>query len=134
MRIQRNPGLAWRKVAGETIVIHLGRKEMYSLNAAGGRIWEAIGEERSLEELEGALLTEAGAEEPARRAVHGFLAELAAEDLIRTDGPLEAPSTAPEAHGPLPAILWHEELSRFAGACAKFPGVSQICDQNPNTS
>ena len=135
MRIKRNRDLAWRKVAGETVVIHLSQKMMYSLNAAGGRIWEAIGEGAELEELESLLLAEASESEAARQALHAFLAELAAEDLIAAEPALPEPEDVAESPQPFfPAILWREEVRRFAGACAKYPGVSIICSQNPQNS
>lgn len=137
MRIEKNPELAWREVGGETIVIHLGRKMMYGLNPAGGRLWAAIGDGAALEELESSFLAEAGVEAQLRGAIRVFLAELEAEDLVAADGPLVV-DQGPDAEvpaGPLtPRIAWREEVRRFAGACAKFPGVSQICDQFPQNS
>ncbi len=136
MRVQRNPELAWREVGGETIVIHLGRKMMYGLNPAGGRLWAALEGGATLEELESAVPAEVGTEEATRAAVRAFLADLTVEDLIVAEPPLEHDEVpdhgAKLPHAPM--IAWREEVRRFAGACAKYPAVSRICDQNPFNS
>lgn len=136
MRVQRNPELAWREVGGETILIHLGRKMMYGLNPAGGRLWAALEGGATLEELESAVPAEVGTEELVRATLRIFLADLADEGLIVTEPPLqhdEAPGPGAELPH-VPRIVWREEIRRFAGACAKYPAVSQICDQNPFNS
>ncbi len=137
MRMQRNPELAWREVGGETIVIHLGRKMMYGLNPAGGRVWAALEEPVFLEDLQASIPAEVGAEESVHAAVRAFVADLAAEGLVVVDPPLEEDATSPDADlggAHLPRIAWRDEIRRFAGACAKYPGLSQICEQNPFNS
>ncbi len=132
-RIRRASGIAWRNVGGETIIVHLSHKRMYGLNASGGRIWEALATPASFEELQQLLLLEAGHESEARAGLEAFLADLHGEGLIETGAPLSL-----EADGgsrpAAPRIEWREEIRRFAGAsCAKFPGVSAVCDQNPQS-
>ncbi len=131
MQITRASGLAWRTVGGETIVIHLANKMMYGLNKPGGRIWEAIGDSTTFENLVRLLPREAGTEDIMRRSLESFLAGLAREGLIVTDA--EFQQDVEEPVGPAdPRITWREEIRRFAGAsCAKYPGVSTICSTNP---
>ena len=137
MRVLRNPELAWWEVGGETIVIHLGRKMMYGLNPAGGRLWAALEGGAAVEELEGSVPAEVGTEGPTRAAVRAFLAELAGEDLILIDPPLRENTGAPEDEGTtahLPRITWQEEVRRFAGKCTLNPAGSVICSQVPLNS
>jgi len=135
MRIQRTQELAWRKVGGETIVIHLGRKMMFGLNPAGGRVWEALENPTSLEAIQAAIPAEAAAQETARNAIRAFLADLEGEGLIEAEPPL-GPSTLLHDTGPKqvhpPLVVWREEVRRFAGAsCALSPTGTAICAQQP---
>ena len=132
--IRRVPDLAWRKVGGETIIIHLARKTMYGLDPAGGRIWEALEEPASLEDLRRRVPAEAGREAATDAALLAFLAELEAEGLISVDGMPERRQEDPGQAASSPSIAWREEIRRFAGACAFYPGVSVVCDQQPFNS
>ncbi len=130
--------MAWRRVGSETIVIHLARKMMFGLNPAGGRVWEALDGPATFEELVRLVPVEACNGPTAKAALAAFLADLAAEDLVIVEPGL--PETGDrEAHPhpestSLPSVTWREEVRRFAGACAFYPGVSVICDQQPFSS
>ena len=131
--IRRAEDLAWRNVAGETIVVHLSRKRMYGLNAAGGRIWNALDQSVTITDLERLILSDAGDREIVRSSLTGFLADLAGEGLIEFDG--AAPSASDATEGPAaPRIEWREEIRKFAGDCQLYPGVSVICAQFPQHS
>ena len=127
MKVWRTEDVAWRRIVRGTVVVHLTRHRMYSLNESGGRIWEALAtplEEDRLAQLLG---------DPA---VTAFLADLAAEGLVESDGPLPA-STAPPSAADVPTpprIEWREEVHRFAGKCAFNPAGSVTCNQQPFNS
>ncbi|MFV2072116.1 MAG: PqqD family protein [Thermoanaerobaculales bacterium] len=127
MKVRRTEEVAWRWIDREMVVVHLTRHRMYALDEAGGRIWEAMEaplEEDRLVELLG---------DPSTAA---FLADLAAEGLVESDGPLPACSAlSPAADIPAPPrIEWREEVRRFAGQCSFHPAESPICNQNPFNS
>ena len=128
MNVRRAGDVAWRRIGRETVVIHLTRRRMFGLNETGGRLWEALAEPVGLEELTGAADPDP--------AVTAFLADLAAEGLVEIDGPLLGGSAEPPATDvpPPPRIEWREEVQRFAGHCAFFPGGSVLCDQHPFNS
>ncbi len=127
MKVRRTEDVAWRWIDREMVVVHLMRHRMYSLNESGGRIWEAMEEpleENRLAELLGG------------QGVAAFLADLATEGLIESDGPLPAspaPASTVEVPTP-PRIEWREEVRRFAGQCKFQPAQSDICNQDPMSS
>lgn len=127
MKVRRTEEVAWRWIDREMVVVHLTRHRMYALNEAGGRIWETM--EVPLEDDRLAQLL-------GDRATTAFLADLAGEGLLESDGPLPAPSVPPLAPDalPPPRIEWREEVRRFAGQCAFHPAESAICDQHPFSS
>ncbi len=130
--------MAWRRVGGETIVVHLAQKMMYGLNPAGSRVWEALDGPATFEELVRLVPVEAGNGPTAEAALTDFLADLAAEGLVTVEPGLpeaDDRGTPPQGESTaLPSVAWREEIRRFAGACAFYPGVSVICDQQPFNS
>jgi len=127
MKIQRTEDVAWRRIDHETVVVHLTRHRMYALNEPGGQIWEALAAE-----LEGDRLTQL-LNDPD---VTAFLADLSSEGLVESDAPLSVSQDPPFAQNDRepPRIEWREEVSRFAGTCAFFPGDSLLCNSDPDTS
>ena len=127
MKIRRTEDVAWRRIDRETVVVHLTRHWMYALNESGGKLWETLAAP-----LEGDRLTQLLGDP----AVTAFLADLADEGLVESDGPLPAspePPPAADDREP-PRIEWREEVRRFAAGCAFFPAGSEICFQDPSTS
>ena len=133
MKIERNQGLAWRKVGDEMVVIHLARHRIFGLDGTAGRIWEALSEPQDIETLE-AIASE-GAPKGADiiDAVHLFVADLADEDLVDVAGQLPK-AERDENIVDFPRIEWREELQQFAGQCHLVPGQSHQCNQHPGNS
>ncbi len=127
MKIWRTEDLAWRRIVDETIVVHLTRHRIYSLNEAGGRLWEDLAAP-----LEGDRLARL-LEDPA---VNAFLADLVDEGMVESDGPLPAsPAPPPSEDDPAaPRIEWREEVRRFAGGCGLLPGAGGLCHTPPTNS
>jgi len=127
MKIRRTEDVAWRRIDRETVVVHLTRHWMYALNESGGKLWETLAAP-----LEGDRLTQLLGDP----AVTAFLADLADEGLVESDGPLPAsPEPPPAGNNPAsPRIEWREEVRRFAGPCAFVPGESAICTASPDRS
>lgn len=126
MKIWRTNDVAWRRINRETVLVHLTRHWMYALNEAGGSLWETLRDPLEGERLDSLL------SDPAAAA---FLADLAGEGLIDSDGPL-ARSRAPEfiEDDERPRIEWREEVRRFAGACGLLPGGGDLCSLQPTNS
>ncbi len=133
MKIERNQGVAWRKVGDEMVVIHLARHRIFGLDGIAGRIWEALSEPQDVETLE-AIASE-GMPEGADviDAVHLFVADLADEDLVDVAGELPEASKS-ENVVEFPRIEWREELQQFAGQCHLVAGQSHQCNQHPGGS
>ena len=127
MKIRRTEDVAWRQIDRETVVVHLTRHWMYALNESGGKLWETLAAP-----LEGDRLTQLLGDP----AVTAFLADLAGEGLVESDGPLPAPPEPPPAADDRepPRIEWREEVRRFAGECAFLPAGGGACDLIPETS
>jgi hypothetical protein len=131
MKVSRAEGLAWRNVDGETVVIHLRRRWIFGLDDAGGELWAALSEPRSLEELRSMV----GESPTVIDAVDRFVADLAGEGLVTSEAELAAngdDAEVVELHPP--RILWREELRQFAGQCHLVFGQSHQCNQHPGAS
>jgi hypothetical protein len=127
MKIRRMEDVAWRRIDRETVVVHLTRHRMYCLNEPGGKLWEAL-----VTPLEGDRLNRL-LSDPTMTA---FLADLAAEGLVESDGPLPTSPAPPPAEDDResPRIEWREEVRRFAGDCALMIAQSAACIQDPTSS
>ncbi|MHB8634684.1 MAG: PqqD family peptide modification chaperone [Thermoplasmatota archaeon] len=67
----------------ETVLLHMGSGTYYGVEGVGGRIWQALSEPRSEEELVKAIMAEFEVDEPTcRRDVKAFLADLQSEGLV----------------------------------------------------
>ena len=135
MKLTRAEGLAWREIDQEVIIIHLSERKMYGLNEIGGRVWSALAEPSTLEEL-GAILAEDQSESTSViEAVERFVNDLAEEGLVTTDVPLKQNGTEAEiVDFPAPKIEWREEIRQFAGQCHFQAGQSHQCNQHPGAS
>jgi len=133
MKIERNQGVAWRKVGDEMIVIHLARHRIFGLDGTAGRIWEALSEPQDIETLEKIAFEGAPKGADIIDAVHLFVADLANEDLVDVAGQLPK-AERDENIVDFPRIEWREELQQFAGMCQHVPGQHPACNQNPGGS
>ncbi len=133
MKIERNQGVAWRKVGDEMIVIHLARHRIFGLDGAAGRIWDALSEPQDLEILEEIAREGAPEGTDVIDAVHLFVSDLADEDLVEVAGQLPEASKDDNVVA-FPRIEWREELQQFAGQCHLVPGQSHQCNQHPGGS
>ncbi len=133
MRVARKSEVAWRVVGGEVVVIHLVRRRIYGFNDLGRRVWQALEQPQTVDELEKVVASENL--ENGCSEVRRFLADLSAEDLIEVEG-LSEPDreNADIVDFPGPRIEWREELQRFAGMCQLVPGQHPACSANPGGS
>ncbi|MCM3131523.1 lasso peptide biosynthesis PqqD family chaperone [Paenibacillus polysaccharolyticus] len=81
--ITRKEGNLVSDMAGEKVMMSIASGKYYNLGSTGGRIWELIAEERTLEELIETLAMEydIGPDE-CREQVISFLEHLSREGLI----------------------------------------------------
>jgi len=88
----RSESVVSRVIAGETLIVPVRRgtadlASLYSFNATGNTIWQALEEPQTIDELVNLLgETYDVSEEKARRDVDSFLAEAQGMGLIRTNG------------------------------------------------
>ncbi len=133
MKIERNQGVAWRKVGDEMVVIHLARHRIFGLDGTAGLIWEALSEPRDMKALETIVSESAAKGADVINAVHLFVADLADEDLVEVVGQLPDTSKG-DTVVDFPRIEWREELQQFAGKCHLIAGQSHQCNQHPGGS
>lgn len=139
MKYRRARQAAWRKIAGETVLLDLERKRMYGLNPVAGRLWQVLETAENLGDLRrrvvGDVATGFGNSE-----VEAFLTELVelglavegrGEPKAVEDGEPSVTLEEPEGDLDAPAILWREEVEQIAGTCAFFPSQNPLCDQVP---
>jgi hypothetical protein len=111
------PGIAWRKVQEQGILIHPRREIMIGLTEAGYSWWEALAAGKPLPE-------------PAAGQVE-FLRFLRVHGLLEPGG-AEPPPADP---GPLPAeVAWVEEFRPLAytASCGRVPGGGGPCEPVPS--
>jgi hypothetical protein len=83
----KNPILAWREIAGETVIISPEESIMHQLNASGTYIWNQIDGRRSAEEIAALLAGEYDVPlETAVADTRELLEQLAAKKLVTADG------------------------------------------------
>lgn len=75
-------------VDGEQIILHRGSEKYFGLNEVGTRLWEALEEPRTVDELVATIREEFDvSEERSRNDVESFVSDLEAADLIEaSDG------------------------------------------------
>lgn len=85
-RLIKNPILAWREIAGETVIISPEESIMHQLNATGSYIWNQIDGRRSAEEIAELLAGEYDVSlETALADIRELLEQLAAKKLVTTE-------------------------------------------------
>jgi hypothetical protein len=124
MKCSYAPQVAWRKVAGEVVVLDPRASLVHGLNPAGGRVWLAIPDSSTFAGL-AAAAGEASADEIA-----AFLGELASTGLVTLEDVAGAPGDGAEKRPDAPAISWSEELRTFVANCAPIPG-QPLCNPQP---
>jgi hypothetical protein len=86
MRVDIPPGIVYRNVSGETVLLNLETGVYSGLDAVGSRVWELLVKEGSTEAAIRGLLEEFDVEEERLRAdVDGFVRELSRQGLARLD-------------------------------------------------
>jgi hypothetical protein len=74
-----------RQVGDETVILDLGSGTYFGLDAVGGRIWQLLGEGKSLNEICEVVLDEYDvSREDLERDVTGLTNELVAQGLVST--------------------------------------------------
>ena len=77
-----HPDVLMRQVGEEAVLVHMGRNEIFALNATGARLWELLSEGRSRPEAVDQLNAEFDAgEEKIASEVDRFVALLEREGL-----------------------------------------------------
>ncbi len=111
---------AWRKLAGETVVLDLQEHRMFGFNEAAAALWSAL------------------IEHPVPRHDQGpetadFLDRLSELGLVQIHEPVTEPGseTADFHLSEIPQILWQEKLEQAAATCAFLPGQNVLCGQVP---
>ena len=81
--LRHNQRVAWRKVADEAVILDVDSAVYYSLAGSGLRMWELIGEGKTVPEIAAALAEEYDApEEEIARDCSELIRKLRAECLI----------------------------------------------------
>ncbi len=137
MGLRRAAHVAWRRVGGETVLIHLRDKKIYVLNPSGGFFWHGLDGARGAEEFLASLSLGDSLPEDAPERVEAFLRQLQDADLVEREG---APEGREESlpDFPLPAfvppeLVWQQELRNFGQSCAFVAGSSDPCNAVPTT-
>lgn len=126
MAYRRAEHVAWRRIAGETVLVDLKAKQIFGLNESGGKVWHAL---PAHDALSTALPVEEGL--PSVAAFLGHLRDLGlvvADEGSGSHAPLRA--TDRESDFPVPPlVVWKDEIRNFAASCLHQPGVSDFCNQ-----
>lgn len=79
----RGDDLTWQEIDGELVILDLARSSYLTTNGTGAFLAKLLVEDRSAEDLAGALATEYGiTEAEAREDVDTFVAELTRLELL----------------------------------------------------
>ena len=82
-----HPDVLVRRVGEESVLVHMGRNEIFALNPTGTRLWELLSEGCSRSEAVDRLSTEFDAsEETIDHEADRFLALLQREGLAELEG------------------------------------------------
>ena len=86
-RYQRHPDLRLTALDEEGVVLHLGARRYFTVNATGLRLLQELAAPRTLTELSLALTAEfAVTEEDARETTRAFLAKCIEASVVQEDG------------------------------------------------
>ena len=84
-KITISPNAMFRQVGDETVILHLGSGTYFGLDPVGARIWQLMGEGKSLGEICDAVLHEYDvSREDLERDITALMKDLLAQDLIST--------------------------------------------------
>ena len=136
MKVRRARQTAWRKIADETVLLHLEAKRMFGLSPTAAFVWQTL---EVFDDLDAMLRALAGGGDPPfdRAELEAFLRQLVELGLaLPADDEPDGPATSPTAIEPPdelepPRILWQEEVEQIAATCAFMPGQSPLCNQVP---
>jgi coenzyme PQQ synthesis protein D (PqqD) len=79
----RSEGLTWQEIDGELVILDLKNSVYLTTNAAGAVIAKLLTEERTVDELSGALVDKFGIEDDvARRDTAAFVKQLQDKRLL----------------------------------------------------
>jgi hypothetical protein len=79
----RTADISARTIAGETIVLDLPNSQYFAVTGVGSRVFELLGEERSVDDLVSSVVAEYEVDEQtARRDVEGFVDRLRQAQLL----------------------------------------------------
>jgi hypothetical protein len=85
-RVKQSPNVVSSRLGDAGVLVHLQTNRIFEVNATGLRIWELIGEGRTLAEIEEALRSEFEVEpERLRQEFLALVSELAREGLVNDD-------------------------------------------------
>lgn len=80
----RTEDITWQEIDGELVILDTARSVYLTTNVAGAQLAKLLTEERSLDDLTDALVSEYGIErETAQADVEVFVAELRDKGLLR---------------------------------------------------
>jgi hypothetical protein len=80
----RTEGLTWQEIDGELVILDLQNSTYLTTNAAGAVLAKLLTEDRSLDELADALVTEFGIDQHlARQDSESFVRQLNEKRLLR---------------------------------------------------
>jgi hypothetical protein len=81
--IKHSGRVAWRKVAGEAVILDVETAAYFSLEGVGLRIWELLGEKKNVEQIVAALSEEYDEDEVViRRDCEALLRRLLQEKIV----------------------------------------------------
>ncbi len=132
---RRAEHVAWRAVAGETVLVDLRSKAFYGLDPLAGYLWHLLDGRRTADDLV-LCASEAGGDVERRSAsISEFLVVLAARDLVAAGPsetevePIPLPEFPAESEFP-PRLVWEEGLEAVAQpgrSCGFMPGQGDQC-------
>ena len=80
-----SPNAIAKQVGDETVILHLGSGTYFGLDPVGARIWQLIGEGKSLDEIRDVVLGEYEVScEDLERDIRSLIKDLLAQDLVST--------------------------------------------------
>jgi Coenzyme PQQ synthesis protein D (PqqD) len=84
-KVTISPNAVARQVGDETVILHLGSGTYFGLDTVGARLWQLMGEGKSLGEICDAMLEEYEVSRgDLERDITALIKDLLAQDLIST--------------------------------------------------
>jgi hypothetical protein len=86
--VQRRPGIVYREIQGEAVLLELASGRYFAVNKVGTTVWEALGEGITVAELEARIVEEFDVDDvTAWRDLEDFLKDLHKHGLVETTAP-----------------------------------------------